>query len=271
MADASKTPDPAILASSLLRLRQGGAAAAPLSERRQKIKRILGALTGATQDPRAFLGAPSMSIFKALAQGPKALAAACQSSPDALVDTPLDQAVRLSGLSGGKEFRPTTQLLRLTALQLCAMAELWREARVLLAHGADPNLFNAAVTPIGMAAYCGSARVLCEMISFGANATLYLSPEHAPLDAGSHGSTLLHRVASRLSVDNKRAVLLILAHCAASYPDPLPEALDGQTPLDWAADDETAETILSAVADREARALRLAAPPRGKSKSQRRM
>ena len=275
MTETARAQDRALLASCMLRLRQGGASTTPLAQRRQGVQAILHALprAGAGRGPGIdeLLAAPSMAIFKALTQGAKAVEAACMAHPASLVDTPLNEAAIAAGLPGGKDEPRRATVLHFTALQLCAHADLWREARALLAHGANPNKFNAQVTAIGLAAYTGSARSLCEMISFGANATLHLAPEHAPGAPSAHGSTLLHRVANRPIGDNKKAVVLILAHCAASYPDPLPKALDGTTPMDWADDDETREALLSAVADRAAAALRPATPPRRKANTRLRM
>lgn len=266
MPAIAKTPDASLLAASMLRLRQGGGTIAPLIQRRGCIESLFQSISskGSSMGSgvNALFSAPSMAIFKALTQGPKAVEAACSSNPASTVDMPLNKAASLLW-----ESEPVgigrSMVLQFTALQLCAHADLWREARVLMSHGANPNLFNAAVTAVGLAAYTGSARTLCEMVSFGANATLYLPPEHAPHTPSAHGSTLLHRISNRPIGDNKKAVVLILAHCAASYPDPLPQTIEGKTPLDWADDDETREALLSVVADREASVL-LSATPRSR-------
>jgi hypothetical protein len=261
----ARAQDTKILTDSLRRFKQGLGSSSSMAEKRRRYAFTLQAIrTLPMTDPAALpiLGHPSMALFKAVMEGPKALELACQAAEDSLIDMPLPLATAAAGVKPELGNIRLSSSLKFNALQFCAHLDMWREARVLLAHGANPNCFNAEVTPIGLAAYAGSARVLCEMISFGANATLYLPPEHAPHAPSAHGSTLLHRVANRPIGDNKMAVLLILAHCAASYPDPLPLTLDGKTPLDWADDDEARSALLSAVSDREANALRSATPTR---------
>lgn len=170
----------------------------------------------------------NLPIHNAILKGPKALRVACENEPARLIN------LCISEISNPGHTLVENTWTGLTPLQCCARLDLWREASVLMEFGADPNYFTAGVTAIGLASYTGSARTLCQMIGFGANATLYLLPEHAPQSLESHGSTLLHRVAGRAVPCNQAAIVRILAECTRCYPTPLPLTLTGQSPLDWA-------------------------------------
>lgn len=257
MAEIVKTIDSKQLRQALASMRAGGGSSIPARESRDRLTSSLDDVYRRWEGAHgtAPLDAP---IHEAMRQGPEALRAACEQAHACEIEH------SLTYIAGPGRQLTNRQLVRMTPLQICALLDLWREAGVLMAFGANPNLFNAEVTAIGMAAYSGSARTLCQMIAFGANATLYLLPEHAPGAPEAHGSTLLHRVAGRQIHRNHGAVSRILADCERCYPDPLPSTLNGRTPLDWAAEaqcEEARSQIAQSAAERERRALAAAAAP----------
>lgn len=219
-------------------------------------------LAGFNLDDSAF------AIFKAITESPEALLAACLAHPKEALSRSLEDSAKLSldihepahfhkdlfhhGLLGGY-----------TPLHFCASADLFEETSILMRFGASANDFRAGVTAIGLCAYVGSARTLCEMIAHGADATLYLIAEHAPAQYYAHGSTLLHRVMARDIRFNKSAIIRILADCERCYPDLNAKTIEGQTPMDWAAGDTRADSIdalCTSIARREAFALHETTP-----------
>lgn len=269
MADIIRTIDAKRLKGALADLRLEGYKAPPTKPSRADIEGYIAIAIARGADPLH----PSLGLFKAMSMGSASLSTVLASCPSALIDKPFITAAKEAGAgdAAGLSSSYFPQAVQFTPLQFCARFDLWREARLLLAHGANPSLFNAEVTATGMAAYCGSARVFAEIFAFGCDLRLYLKPEHAPGSSSAAGSTLLHRIANR-SIDSaaQLACARVMARDESSYPDLMSQTLTGQTVLDWAdsdGNDAFKTIVLQAIAEREALALKPATP---KAKTQKR-
>lgn len=261
MAEITRTINAKRLKGALVDLRMEGYKAPPPKPSRAEVDAFLSIDLALGADPSH----PSLALFKAMASGPSELALALADCSADLIDKPMIVAAREAGAKEkGDTSSYFSQTSQFTPLQFCARFDLWREARLLLAHGANPSLFNAEVTATGMAAYCGSARVFAELFAFGCDLRLYLKPEHAPGSSSAAGSTLLHRIANRsINSAAQLACARVMARDESSYPDLMSPTLTGQTVLDWAdtdGNDAFKTIILQAIASREAQALKPATP-----------
>jgi hypothetical protein len=258
MADIVRSFDPKRLRGALSDLRLEGYKACSPKRSRNYIYEYLAmaALRGADSEH------PSLSVFQAMSFGPQALLTVLDQCDPSLIDKPFILAVQEAGAVDAHDLSKSyfSTFVQYTPLQFCARFDLWREARLLLTHGANPSFFNAQVTPTGMAAYCGSARVFAELFAFGCDLRLYLIPEHAPESSNAAGSTLLHRIANRpIAYSAQLSCARIMARDEVSYPDLMIKTLCDQSVLDWAdkANNEAFKAIiLQAIAEREASALK---------------
>lgn len=188
------------------------------------------------------------SILDALGNGIRELAAAISSHPASV-----DQS--LLELLGQKPDVGDVKIINRSPLQWCATFNWHAEARMLMEAGAQPTLFKAGVSAVGLAAYSGSALCLAEMLAFGANARLELLPEHGIGDRSSIGSTLLHRLASR-AVKSGPAMAQMLAESRIWYPDLHCKTADGRSIFDCAEGESNyanafRQAILSVISARE--------------------
>ena len=173
-------------------------------------------------------GNPALEIFKHLAIGGPDFESAVAACNPLLIDTPL-----LKSMPTDMKGESMWQELGYTALQFCALCDLHAQAETLLTRGANPQLYNANFTAVGICAYQGSAKTLAAMGAYGANLRLVLAAEHAPNSPRAAGSTLLHRVAAQFKPD-KMTIARILMCSELSYPDFNAMTDQGETAFDWA-------------------------------------
>jgi hypothetical protein len=210
---------------------------------------------------------PQLAIFRALTTSPKALEAALLSAQPDAVDRPMNECRARTAPKGSPEAKALMESQRglsgMTPLQWAVQFALDAEVRLLLRFGANPNLYNAGVTAVGLAGYVGSGRALAEFRAFGADLRLELRPEHAGPGMTAIGTTLLHRLGQRDS-PHRAACARLLADCDRCYPDLSARCAQGRTIIDWSeGDDEDGSfraAILAAMSEREQKALKKNTP-----------
>lgn len=188
-------------------------------------------------------------LLFSLASSERSIHRAFEQDPDGslLLVGDLMERARLSCGEADRVFRAPAQMRSFSALHLACYWDFPAAVSALLRRGFNPSFFSGQVTPTGLAAYSGSARALGALAIFGADLRLTLDPAHLAEGSASHaaGSTLLHRIMDR-SYIARRPLLSQILLASGQYSDPLPRALNGQTPLDWLPEhDPEADSIRS--------------------------
>lgn len=145
------------------------------------------------------------------------------------------------------------------ALQVAVRLRRGRQIELLLDFGAQPSLYCAPVTALGLAAYDFYFQGVELMAARGPDLRLLLLPEHTP-DQALHRTTLLHRLMERPAnsisplpqqglangsdQEEKIKIVLFLAqryHLESGEPLPLSSA--GLSPLDFGIEDDAHQAL----------------------------